>query len=218
MRLLYYGCKCNLSIRNEMVSCAFIGHRKIEKTEELKEILTEVITSLIEEDNADMFLFGSRSEFNELCYKVVTKLKERYPQIKRIEVRSSNEELPQSYIDLILKDYEGTFFPKQVSGAGNCSYIKRNQTMIDMCDVLVTYYDKNYKPTGRTRKSDKSGTEIAALYALKKKKQVINILDIIEDDEISLIDENLITEKDVEFLKSIGVETDLETLRYKVKK
>lgn len=44
--------------------------------------------------------------------------------------------------------------------------------MIDMCDVVLTYYDKNYNlPQG------KSGTRVAIEYAIKKKKRVVNIFD-----------------------------------------
>ena len=40
--------------------------------------------------------------------------------------------------------------------------------MIDMCDVLITYFDKDYRlSAGRT-----SGTRTAVLYATKKNKSV----------------------------------------------
>ena len=68
-----------------------------------------------------------------------------------------------------------TFFPEGVSGAGYRSYIKRNQAMIDICDILITYYDKGYKPTNRLRISRKSGTGIAFEYAIKKNKRIINL-------------------------------------------
>lgn len=145
------------------LTCAFIGHRKIEKAEEVRQKVIDTVTGLINE-GADIFLFGSRSQFDEMCYKVVTELQVVYPHIRRVEVRASNEYLHQMYIDITLKYYEETVFPKSVSGAGYRAYIKRNQAMIDMCDVLVVYYDKNYKPTART----KSGTMLAVEYALKK--------------------------------------------------
>lgn len=45
---------------------SFFGHRKIEKNEKLKSELKRVILELITEKNVDTFLFGSRSEFDEL--------------------------------------------------------------------------------------------------------------------------------------------------------
>ena len=152
------------------LTCAFIGHRKIEKVEGVRQNVIDTVTGLINE-GADTFLFGSRSRFDEICYEVVTEIQKTYPHIKRVEVRASNEYLHQMYIDITLKYYEETVFPKCVSGAGYRSYIKRNQAMIDICDVLVVYYDINYKPTAKT----KSGTVLAVEYARKRNKRIINV-------------------------------------------
>ena len=57
----------------------FIGHRKIEITANLEQELTEYIEYLILNKNVKIFLFGSRSQFDNLCYDIVTKLKEKYP-------------------------------------------------------------------------------------------------------------------------------------------
>ena len=166
--MLYYG--CNYNRMKTKLTCAFIGHRRIEKTEALKRKLTDVVITLIDE-GADTFLFGSRSRFNELCYDIVTELQQTYPHIRRVEVRSLNEHLPQMYIDITLKYYEETIFPERVHNAGYRAYIKRNQAMIDMCDVLVVYCDMNYKPPTKTN----SGTILAVEYARKKNKRIINL-------------------------------------------
>lgn len=160
---------------NFIVQVAFIGHRQIEKTEELKQKLTEIVATLIKE-GADKFLFGSKSAFDDLCYEVVTKLKRNYPHIKRIYVRAMYEELSDYYEKYLLESYEQTIFPEGVSGAGYRSYVKRNQAMIDMCDILVTYFDKDYTPMGRSRISKRSGTMIAVQYAEKKKKRITNVI------------------------------------------
>lgn len=154
---------------------AFIGHRKFEKTETLKPNLKDIVTALIDE-GADTFLFGSKSQFDEMCYEVVTELQKTFPHIRRIDVRASNEHLPQIYIDIILKHYEQTIFPEGVRGAGYRSYVKRNQAMIDMCDILVTYFDKDYTPVGRSRISKRSGTTLAVEYARRKNKRIINVI------------------------------------------
>ncbi|MBQ6922975.1 MAG: hypothetical protein IJQ66_07800, partial [Clostridia bacterium] len=65
-------------------TCCFIGHRKIEKTDELEKEIYEYIERLIVKENVKIFLIGSRSEFNSLCHSVITDLKEKYPEIKRI--------------------------------------------------------------------------------------------------------------------------------------
>ena len=55
-------------------SCCFFGHRKIDKTPELIERLTKAIEVLITENEVDVFYFGSKSEFDDLCHKVATEL------------------------------------------------------------------------------------------------------------------------------------------------
>ena len=66
-----------------MKTCSFFGHRKIEATDELKNQLKSVLVHLIEKENVEIFLFGSRSEFNSLCHAIITQLKEEYPHIQR---------------------------------------------------------------------------------------------------------------------------------------
>lgn len=80
------------NVKNRYTICLIFwrkfGHRTINETEELKSELIEIIEKLIVEENVDTFLFGSKSRFNSLCQETVTKIKERYPYIKRIYVRA----------------------------------------------------------------------------------------------------------------------------------
>lgn len=166
---------------------AFIGHRNVENAEVLQEKLTDVIATLIEKENADTFLFGSRSAFNNLCYEIVSKLKETYTNIKRIYVRATYEFINKEYLDYLLTFYDETFFPDKVRGAGKLSYVVRYQIMVGMCDVLVIYYNSNYKlfkmKTGtmldalNAHKHNKSGTNLVMQYAQRKHKLIINVFE-----------------------------------------
>ena len=49
----------------------FIGHRKIPMTDELKAHIQTAIEDLIVNDKATYFLFGSRSQFDDLCHCIV---------------------------------------------------------------------------------------------------------------------------------------------------
>jgi uncharacterized phage-like protein YoqJ len=69
-------------------TCCFFGHRTINETEELKSKLKEVIEKLIIGENVDTFLFGSKSRFNSMCLEIVTEIKEKHPNIKRVYVRA----------------------------------------------------------------------------------------------------------------------------------
>ena len=163
-------------------TCCFFGHRKIDETDELKNNLYEIIENLIVNEEIDTFLFGSKSEFDRLCLKTVTELKEKYPHIKRIYVRSAFQHIPDWYEDSLLKHYEGTYFPEHMENAGRASYVERNQEMINHSKFCVVYYDENYlPPRRRNSKRDlfdyqpNSGTKIAYDYARKKKKIIINL-------------------------------------------
>ena len=160
----------------------FIGHRTIEKTEELIFSLKETVLSLIEK-GAETFLFGSKSAFNSLSWEVVSEMKEQYSHIKRVYVRSTNKQISKSYKTYLLKFYEETYFPPKIENAGRASYVERNQEMIDESDFCVFYYNKNYLvPLKKFANNGRglpfirnSGTKIAYNYALTRKKQVINI-------------------------------------------
>ena len=137
-------------------------------TDELKEKLRVVIERLIVDENIDKFLFGSKSQFDDLCYDIVTEIKKKYPHIKRIFVRAEYPYIDESYKAYLLESYEDTYFPKSVLGAGKASYVKRNCEMIDNSRFCIVYYKAEYTPKGR-----KSGTKITLAYAEKKKKSII---------------------------------------------
>lgn len=178
-----------------MVVC-FIGHRNIDNTEKIKCQLKEIVSQLIQA-GADTFLFGSRSDFNYLCWSVVTELKEKFPNVNRIKYNAPHEMAFTSKAErenceqLLSKfahqeahytDYEEVFDSEKSFCAGKNAYIMRNQEMIDCSDVCVFYYDKNYLPPKRKQHKKQlcyfqpqSGTAIAFAYATQKKKQIVNV-------------------------------------------
>ena len=151
-------------------TCCFIGHRTINETEELKSKLYETIEKLIVENSIDTFLFGSRSRFNDLCHEIVTQIKEKYPHIKRIYVRAEYQNIDETYKAYLLENYEDTYYPEKIIGAGKVAYVERNYEMINKSRFCICYYDEQNAPTIR-----KSGTKIAFDYAVKQKKEIIRI-------------------------------------------
>ena len=147
-------------------TCCFFGHRTINETEELKGKLYKTIENLIVNENVDTFLFGSKSRFDSLCLELVTKLKEKYPHIKRIYVRAEFPFISDEYKAYLLESYEDTYYPEKLIGAGKAVYVERNIEMINRSRFCIVYYDESYAPTTR-----KSGTKIALDYAIKCKKK-----------------------------------------------
>jgi len=176
----------------------FIGHRTVPNEEQLKIRLTETVSNLIA-DGADFFIFGSKSDFDDLCWEVVTELKKQFPDIKRVKYAlttetaftSTDERLEFEQLMLRLtgekieyKDYERAVFSSKAQSANRYAYIMRNQEMIDDSDVCVFYYDKDYLPPRRKLAKrfvvdyqPKSGAALAFLYALQKNKKIINMAD-----------------------------------------
>ena len=168
--------------RDKEHTYCFFGHRKIVETEELKNNLYEIIENLIINEKVDTFLFGSKSDFDKLCLKIVAGLKEKYPHITRIYVRAAYQHIDDSYKDYLLESYEDTYYPEQIENSGKASYVERNQEMIDRSKFCVVYYDENYLPPRRKNgKRDlfdyqpKSGTKIAYDYAVRKGSVIINV-------------------------------------------
>ena len=121
----------------------FIGHKKIQNANELIPLLKTTIIELISK-GATTFLFGSKSQFNDLSWEVVTWLKVEYPFIKRVYVRSAFQYINELYENHLLEYYEETYFPPKLENAGKYSYVERNYELIDNSTFCVFYYDENY--------------------------------------------------------------------------
>lgn len=183
---------------NRAMRVCFIGHRTVADAAQLKIKLTEIVSRLVS-DGADTFLFGSRSDFDNLCWQVVTELQEQYPNIKRVSYNTPHEtaftsieerqQFEQIYSrlfgsDVRLKDYESAVISQRSINATKDTYIMRNQDMIDNSDVCVFYYNKDYLPPRRKQSKrnvldyqPRSGTAVAYTYAIQKKKTIINLFD-----------------------------------------
>ena len=166
-------------------SCSFFGHRKIILNDKLKLLIKENVEDLIVNHKVENFFFGSKSEFNDLCHLIVTELKAKYPNIKRINYTCKSEsctldtnieELEKKYFQVLKKEIKLQGYEKEIEFktkylAGKASYIERNQAMIDDSDFCVFYYNESYIPTNKTN----SGTKIAYKYALKRNKKILNL-------------------------------------------
>jgi len=158
--------------------CSFIGHRKINIEKGIVKKLYTVIEGLIVKNNVKVFLFGSNSDFNSLAYDVVTKLKIKYPNIKRIYVRAEYQATNKEYREYLNQKYEFSYYPKKIIGVGKLVYVKRNELIIKNSDICIFYFNGiNSKKSGC--KTLNSGTCLAYLYAKKQNKNIINIFNFL---------------------------------------
>ena len=166
--------------------CCFFGHREITVTDELVLKLSTEIEKLIAINNVHTFLFGSNSRFDELCYMVVSKLKEKHTHIKRVYVRAAYADIDNRYEKYLLQRYEESYYPQSIRGAGKASYVERNREMINNSTFCIVYHDENYLPPRRKGNSKnltdyqpKSGTKLAFEYARRKNKIIMNVYDLL---------------------------------------
>lgn len=141
-------------------ACIF-GHNNIFITNALYKSIEEYVKYLIEEENVRNFLFSPMSRFDKLCQKVITSLKEDFPDIKRIAYTSYfqrcllekdinilnrlNDNFYRKFSEGMLFDERKTYEPKTESKK-NISFLARNRSMIDDSDFCIFYYMKSYKP------------------------------------------------------------------------
>ncbi len=148
------------------MKCSVFGHRKIE--EPIDQVLLEnVFVDLIENKDIREFYFGGFGEFDELCYKIISKLKILYPYIRRIYCLTDEKHLSYAKLPNYLKENEYEefmFLPLTFYGWYKRIYI-RNCAMIDDSDYIVFYVNQ----------TKNSGAHKALLYAKKNKKAFLNI-------------------------------------------
>ena len=177
------------------ITCSFLGHRKIDITKELVDEVKLFIKELIVNLDVTTFLFGSRSQFNDLCHSIVTELKKTYPHVTRVNYTCKSEscflEKDKEKWDEIYSEFLGDLRPpyhdeeyehKTKYTAGKASYVERNRAMIDDSNYCVFYYDSTYYPMDDDNAKTiilsthkKSGTKLAYEYAEKKKKIIFNV-------------------------------------------
>lgn len=180
-------------------SC-IIGHRDVVLSNEDLKKLKEIFENLIIKDNVKIFLFGSRSNFDFTCHKIITELMTKYSYIERkcytckgetCILESERKYWEQIYSKFHKKEMHFLGVEEEVDfkekwKAGKASYVERNQAMINDSDICVFYYNENYQPKLRKHSGisngncqPKSGISLAYNYAKKKKKKIINAFDIL---------------------------------------
>lgn len=147
-------------------TCSVFGHNTIEITNELENNLFETLKNLIDK-GCEYFYFGGFSMFDELCHKVVSKLKETNNQIIRIFCLSDPRHLrinkrlkwlkSEDYEEFVYLDLEFDWWYQRI--------YYRNCAMIDKSDIVIFYVEERAN----------SGAYKAFKYAKQKKKEIINL-------------------------------------------
>ena len=146
--------------------CSFFGHRKIDMTDRLYTVITAEIMKAIEM-GCHTFYFGGYGDFDDICYNIVTKIKDKNTElkIKRIYCVSQERYLYKNTRYFNSENYdEIIYLPPSFEGWYKSIYF-RNCAMIDQSDLIIFYAENK----------ENSGAYKAYKYAKKKNKYIINI-------------------------------------------
>ena len=125
---------------SKICSC-FGGFKNIKKVG-IKESLEVLFEYLIDKDKFDVFCFGGLGEFDELCFEVVSKLKQRYKNISLTLILPQNKTLARE-IEFKQKgrfDKTITMTNKEVL---KLPILSRNIEMAKASEFVVFYANEN---------------------------------------------------------------------------
>lgn len=147
--------------------CSFFGHRNVNITDLLYDKTSAEIMKAVEL-GCRTFYFGGYGDFDELCYQIVTKIKDENSKlgIKRIYCVSQERYLRKNVRYFNRDNYDDIIYLEPSFEGWYKSIYFRNCAMIDQ-SFLVIFYAEN--------KAD-SGAYKAYKYATKQKdKKVVNL-------------------------------------------
>lgn len=146
----------------ELKACCGFGHREI-----FGNITEKVVTAVKKavEQGCELFYTGAMGEFDEIFSSAVRFLKKTYPEIKLVCVKPYlTKEINESR-DYLYSLYDDIIIPTELADIHYKTVItKRNQWIIDKCDVVIGYTIRDY-----------GGAYKAIDYAKKKGKEIIII-------------------------------------------
>ena len=172
MREVFYGATSQgvaphfFDMENSKI-CSFFGHRDVEITDELYATTTAEILNSVEL-GCCIFYFGGYGDFDDLCYRIVTKIKENRPDlsIKRIYCVPQERYLRKNTRYFHRENYDDVIYLIPSFEGWYKSIYFRNCAMIDQSNTVIFYAEER----------ENSGAYKAFKYAKKKKgKRIVNL-------------------------------------------
>lgn len=150
---------------------AFIGNREVFESNAVLETLIAKLEKLFIEDNSllkvrPVFYCGGYGQFSQIASEAIDILRKRHPKFKSEKLFVTPYIVPsyQKTLDYMKAFYDGIIYPPLEKVPLRYAISRRNQWMIDKCDLLIAYMKDT---CGNTRK--------CVNYAYRKKKFVLYI-------------------------------------------
>ncbi len=147
-------------------TCSCFGHSDVDITDDLI-ARTRIEIGKAIEDSVRIFLFGGRSDFDDLCYDLVTEKKNANPQlnIKRVFCFALDKQLRKPPRWYVPKEYEALECPTKDFDYWYTAIYYRNLAMIDQSDLILFWVEER----------ENSGAYKTYRYAVKKHKRIVNL-------------------------------------------
>lgn len=139
------------------MSVTFCGHGNINYDDKIKIRLKTEIEKVIDKGEND-FLLGGYGSFDLLAAHILKTLKPKYPQIKSTLV------IPYIDRDYDICLYDDSVYPPLENVPKKFAIAKRNEWTVNEADTIIAYVKHDWGGAARTLK-----------YAVRKKKDIVNI-------------------------------------------
>lgn len=140
----------------------FCGHGNIDIDQSVADKIKDFLIEKIKQYPNAKFYLGGYGCFDSLIFSILRTLKKDFPNIELVFI---SPYLDSSYNKLQIANeiYDSTLYPPLETVPKKFAILKRNEWMVDSCDLLVAYV--RYSWGGARKTLD---------YAIRKKKSYIN--------------------------------------------
>lgn len=136
--------------------CAFLGNATIWNTREVMEKIKLTAIDLIKNKGVDIFLVGTKGNFETLSHKMMEQIQCDYPDIKIMLVIAYAQDLercPYNFDDVY-------YPPKSELGYKRWGIAKRNEWIIDQTDYIIACNQYQGRAYDYCQKAKRKGKEI----------------------------------------------------------
>lgn len=132
-------------MNNKVKICSIFSQSKVEVTDELKLSIQIIIEELIVKHNFGIFCFSGLSDFDKLCWNIISKYKLKYKNVYRIFCVDTLTDLNNSYLipmsSVLFDNY--VYFDYNIPQKNN--YTKKIIVMSLNSDYSIFYVNKLIK-------------------------------------------------------------------------
>lgn len=147
-------------------TCSCFGHSKVDITDDLT-ARTRIEIDKAVADGVRIFLFGGRSDFDDLCYDLVTEKRNADSRLnlKRVFCFATERQLRKPPRWFIRKEYDALECPTKHFNYWYTAIYYRNLAMIDQSDLILFWVEPR----------ENSGAYKTYRCAVKKHKHIVNL-------------------------------------------